>query len=114
MYAILKGVTGVVYYTDYSVEDCIGLLSRKNIYDVFDYTFEMKTESLGEIAFVRCNKHFWHGGRSVYQIDFRRDMRTVINIEFVIEGIFFPFSTIPPAWITEFMLQKLDATECIE
>lgn len=114
MYAIPKGVTGVVYYTDYSVEDCIGLLSRKNIYDVFDYSFEMKTESLGEIAFVRCNKHFWHGGRSVYQIEFRRDKRTVINIEFVIEGIFFPFSTIPPAWITEFMLQKLDATECRE
>lgn len=47
----------VVYYTHFSVEDCIGLLSRKNIYDVFEYSFEMKTESVGEIAFEHCNKY---------------------------------------------------------
>lgn len=101
----------VVYYTNYSVDDCIGLLSRKNVYDVFEYSFEMKTESLGEIALEHCNKHFWHGGRSIYQIEFRRNESTVINVEFIMEGIFLPFSTIPPAWIAEFMKQKLDAIE---
>ena len=110
----LREEVGVVYYTNYSVEDCIGLLSRKNVYDVFEYSFEMKTESVGEIAFERCNKHLWHGGRSVYQIEFRRNENTVINIEFLMEGIFLPFSTISPAWITEFMEQKLDATGCGE
>ncbi len=104
----------MVYYTNYSVEDCIGLLSRKNVYDVFEYSFEMKTESVGEIAFKRCNKHLWHGCQSVYQIEFRRSKNTVINIEFLLEGIFLPFSTISPAWITEFMEQKLDATACGE
>ena len=101
----------MVYYTKYSIEDCIGLLLRKNVYDVFEYSFEMKTESLGEIAFESCNKHFWHGGRSVYQMEFRRCKNTVINVEFIMEGIFLPFSTIPPAWISEFMEQKLDAIE---
>ena len=114
MYAIMKGVAGMVYYTKYSVEDCIGLLSRKNIYDVFDYSFEMKTESLGEIALVRCNKHFWHGGTSFYQIEFRRGKRTIINLEFIREGIFLPFPTLSPAWIDEFMDQKLDAVGSIE
>lgn len=27
----------MIYYTNYSIEDCIGLLSRKNIYDVFEF-----------------------------------------------------------------------------
>ena len=107
-----KEEVGVVYYTNYSVEYCIGLLSRKNVYDVFEYSFEIKMESVGEIAFERCNKHLWHGGRSVYQIEFRRNENTVINIEFLMEGIFLPFSTISPTWITEFMEQKLDATGC--
>lgn len=100
---------GVVYYTNYSVEDCIGLLSRKNIYDVFEYLFEMQTESLGRIIFNSCNKHFWNGHYSVYQIEFKRSKNTVINIEFIKEGIFLPFSTILPTWIDEFMEQKLDA-----
>lgn len=76
----------MVYYTNYSVEDCIGLLSRKNIYDVFEYLFEMKTESLGRIIFNQCNKHFWNGHYSVYQIEFRRNKNTIINIEFIKEG----------------------------
>lgn len=102
---------GVVFCTNYSIEDCIGLLSRKNTYDVFEYLFEMRSELTGEIAFEKCNKHCWHGGRSVYQISFSRNDRTIINVEFVIEGIFLPFSTIPPTWISEFMKQKLDAIE---
>lgn len=105
------GETGVVFCTNYSIEDCIGLLSRKNIYDVFEYLFEMKSELTGEIAFEKCNKHYWHGGRSVYQINFSRNESTIINVEFVVEGIFLPFSTIPPIWIAEFMKQKLDAIE---
>lgn len=102
----------MVYYTNHSVEDCIGLLSRKNVYDVFEYLFEMKTESLGRITFIHCNKHFWNGYQSVYQIEFRRSKNTVINIEFIKEGLFLPVSTIQPAWMAEFMKQKLDAIGC--
>lgn len=109
MVRVLNEGAGMVFYTNYSVEDCIGLLSRKNVYDVFEYSFEMKTQSSGEIAFNRCNKHLWHGGRSFYQIEFGRDKCTVINIEFIREGVFLPFSTLNPAWIAEFMEQKLDA-----
>lgn len=99
----------MTYCTDYSVEDCIGLLSRKNIYDVFDYIFEMKTETMGEIIFVRCNKHFWHGLPSHYRIEFKRCKNTVINVGFIKEVTFFHFSTLFPEWITEFMEQKLNA-----
>lgn len=102
---------GLIYNTHYSIEDCIGLLSRKNIYDVFEYLFEMKTESIGEITFIRCNKHLWHGLHSHYRIDFKREKNTVINIEFIREGPILPFSTLFPEWISEFMEQKLSATE---
>lgn len=69
----------------------------------------MKTQSSGEVDFERCNKHLWPGGRSVYQIELGRDKCTVINIGFLRERVFLPFSTINPAWIAEFMEQKLDA-----
>lgn len=101
----------MIYYTHYSVEDCIGLLSRKNMYDVFDYLFEMKTETTGEISFIRCNKHLWHGLQSHYCIEFKKRENTVININFIREGPILPFSTLFPAWITEFMEQKLNAIE---
>lgn len=42
----------MLYYTHYSIEDCIALLSRRNIYDVFVYSFEMKTETTGEIPII--------------------------------------------------------------
>lgn len=99
----------VVYYTNYSIEDCIGLLSRKNIYDVFDYLFEMKTGTLGEIIFIYCNKHFWNGHRSIYQIKFIKSKYTIIEVEFIKEGLFLPFPTLSPVWIAEFMEQKLNA-----
>lgn len=99
----------MTYYSNYSIQDCIGLLSRKNIYDVFDYIFKMKTEVSGEITFNRCNTHFWNGDRSVYMIEFTEDKNTVIHMEFICENLFLPFSTIPLSWIDEFMKQKLDA-----
>lgn len=101
----------MIYQTHYSVEDCIGLLSRKNIYDVFEYLFEMKTETAGEITFIRCNKHLWNGLPSHYRIELKRDENTVITLEFLREGPILPFSTVVPAWIAEFMEQKLSATE---
>lgn len=101
----------MIYCTHYSIEDCIGLLSRKNTYDVFEYSFEMKTETMGEITFIRCNKHLWNGLRSLYQIEFESDETTTIRMEFIREGSVFPFSTLFPEWINEFMEQKLSATE---
>lgn len=104
----------MTYYSSYSIEDCIGLISRKNIYDVFDYEFNMKSEEAGEIVFIQCNNHYWHGDRSVYKIEFKRSHNTIININFIKEGLFLPFSTISPAWIDEFMKQKFDAVNDME
>lgn len=107
----------VYYYTDYSIEDCIGLLSRKNIYDVFEYSFEMKTETSGEITFIRCNKHYGSFPfRPVYVIKFWKSKTTIIGVEFINEDFFFAnlLCTYPPEWITEFMQQKLDAVETTE
>lgn len=101
----------MLYYTHYSIEDCIALLSRRNIYDVFEYSFEMKTETTGEITFIRCNNHFWNGLRSHYQIEFIRNKNTIISMKFIREGPIFPFSTLFPKWIAEFMEQKLSAIE---
>ena len=104
----------MTYYSNYSVDDCIGLLSRKNIYDVFEYSFEMETEVSGVITFNRCNKHLWNGNESVYMIEFTKSKNTIIDIEFKYEKPFLPFSTIPSSWITEFMKQKLDAVNTTE
>lgn len=111
----MRGKIGMTYYTDYSIEDCIGLLSRKNIYDVFDYSFEMKTETSGEITLNGCNKHLWHGPVAVYAVELKKAKRTMIDIEFIRAELFpLPLTTIPPKWIAEFMQQKLDAVETIE
>ena len=118
MYQKLDAVDNIerkmIYYTDYSIEDCIGLLSRENIYDVFKYSFEMKTETAGEITLTGCNKHLWNGPILVYAVEFKKSKRTIIDIEFRHAGWFLPISNIPPKWITEFMKQKLDADETIE
>lgn len=111
----MRGKIGMTYYTDYSIEDCIGLLSRKNIYDVFEYSFEMKTETAGEITFTWCNKHIWRGPVAVYAVELKKSKKTMIDIEFIrAEWWPLPIATIPPKWITEFMEQKLDAVEIIE
>ena len=34
------------YITNYSIEDCMGLLARKNIYDVFEYSYEKKVDCI--------------------------------------------------------------------
>ncbi|MCH5258799.1 MAG: hypothetical protein J1F18_03545 [Lachnospiraceae bacterium] len=103
----------MTYYTDYSIEDCIGLLSRKNIYDVFEYSFEMKTETAGKIRFIHCNKHPLLGRafiKAVYTIEFKKSNKTIIDIELAYGAL----SILPQKWITEFMEQKLDAVEIIE
>ena len=103
----------VYYYTDYSIEDCIGLLSRKNIYDVFEYSFEMKTETSGKIRFIYSNKHRLLVGapiKAIYAIEFKKSNKTIIDIEPADEC----FSILPQKYITEFMQQKLDAVETIE
>ena len=107
----------MTYYTDYSIEDCIGLLSRKNIYDVFEYSFEMKTETAGEIIFTGCSKQWWRNTlSSVYMVKFGKNKKTIIDIEFMNEDSVFVnfFLRFPPKWITEFMEQKLDAVETID
>ena len=103
----------MIYYTDYSLEDCIGLLSRKNIYDVFDYSFEMKTETAGKIRFIYSNKHPWAVRapiRAIYTIEFKKSNKTIIDIELAYGAL----SILPQKYITEFMQQKLDAVEAIE
>lgn len=109
-----KGATKLRYYTDCSMEDCIGLLSRKNIYDLFEYSIEMETETGSKITFLECNKHLWHGFQSVYKINFKSGHKTVIDMEFIMESSFLPFPTVPSPWITEFMKQKFDAVEVAE
>lgn len=104
----------MIYYTNYSIEDCIGLLSRKNIYDVFEYSFEMKTKISGEITFTGCNKHWWGGPTVIYAIEFRKSKKTIITIEFIRAPFFLPMPNIPQSWITEFMKQKLDAVDVAE
>lgn len=78
----------MTYYTDYSIEDCIGLLSRKNIYDAFEYSFEMKTETSGEITLNGCNKHLWHGPVAVYAVELKKAKRTMIDIDLYAQSCF--------------------------
>lgn len=45
------------YTTDYSIEDCMGILGRKNIYDAFEYSYEKKADNVIEIIIKECNTH---------------------------------------------------------
>ena len=103
----------MIYCTDCSIEDCIGLLSRKNIYDVFEYSFELKTKTAGKIRFIHCNKHPLLGRapiKAIYTIEFKKNKKTIIDIE----NAYGALSVLPQKWITEFMQQKLDAVETTE
>lgn len=114
----IRDKISMIYYTNYSIEDCIGLLSRKNIYDVFEYSFEMKTDNVGEITLIKCNRHRYGSFPflPVYAIKFRKSKRTIIDVDFINKDSVFAnlFTTFPPKWITEFMEQKLDAVETKE
>lgn len=69
------------YMTHYSVEDCMGLMMRKNIYDVFEYIYEKLADNALEITITGCLNEFY----------------------------ILPIPAIPKKWMDEFMKQKLSA-----
>lgn len=97
------------YTTDYSIEDCMGILARKNIYDVFEYSYEKKTDNAIEIIIKECNTHLCNNPRTCYEITFEKEVKTIIKVIFISEWYILKVPIIPKKWMDEFMKQKLDA-----
>ena len=98
------------YSTKYSIEDCIAILERKNIYDVFEYSFERKTYNTAELVVIKCNTHLCRNIRTVYKIEFIEDKHTILLGRFINESYVFSRPFIFQEWMDEFMKKKLDAT----
>ncbi len=62
------------YTTKWSVDDCIAFLSRKNIYDLFEFDFEYKDGlyyiTFGDLWPREAYRH--HHPRTVYSISFEQ------------------------------------------
>lgn len=101
----------LIYSTKYNTEDCLGLLSRKNLYDVFNYTFKnMSDKESSEIILTGCNKHHCGSIRTVYLMRFiKYDNGTLIEMVFQNELYVSPIPCIPEYWVDEFLFQKLEA-----
>lgn len=97
------------YITNYSIEDCMGILARKNIYDVFEYSYEKKADDILEIVIKECNTHLCNNPRTCYEITFEKGERIIINVMFVSEWYALKIPIIPKKWMDEFMKQKLEA-----
>ena len=97
------------YITDYSIEDCMGLLARKKIYDVYEYSYEKKADDILEIMIKECNTHLCNNPRTCYEITFEKGDKTIINVMFVSEWYALKVPIIQKKWMDEFMKQKLDA-----
>ncbi len=97
------------YSTDYSVDDCIGLLSRKNIYDVLRYSFRLEKEDTGELVITGHNKYSRLQMKVCHQVVFGENGNTEIRIKNRSGEKTNPYSYIPQWWMDEFMEQKLDA-----
>ncbi len=97
------------YMTHYSVEDCMGLMMRKNIYDVFEYIYEKLADNALEITITGCNTHAHKNIRTCYHICFEKREKTIVSITFLNEFYILPIPAIPKKWMDEFMKQKLSA-----
>lgn len=97
------------YSTAYSVDDCIGLLSRKNIYDVLLYSFRQEKEDTWELVVMGHNKFTRLQMKVCHQVVFGENGNTKIRIKNLSGEKINPYSYIPQWWMDEFMEQKLDA-----
>ena len=97
------------YSTNYSIDDCIGLLSRKNIYDILQYSFRLEKENKAELVVTGYNKSTRIRTRVCYEMEFNRNRKTEINIKSITEERVMSVRYIPQWWMDEFMAQKLDA-----
>ncbi len=97
------------YSTAYSVDDCIGLLSRKNIYDVLLYSFRQEKEDTWELVVMGHNKFTRLQMKVCHQVVFEENGNTKIRIKNLSGEKTNPYSYIPQWWMDEFMEQKLDA-----
>ncbi len=97
------------YSTAYSVDDCIGLLSRKNIYDVLLYSFRLEKKDAGELVVIGHNKFTRLQMKVCHQVVFGENGSTKISIKNLSGEKTNPYSYIPQWWMDEFMEQKLDA-----
>ena len=98
-----------IYSTGYSVDDCIGLLSRKNMYDVLWYSCRLEKENKGELVVTGHNKFSRLQVRAFHQMVFEENGDTKISIKKLSGENTAPFYYIPQWWMDEFMAQKLDA-----
>lgn len=115
------------YETEYSIDDCMGLLSRKNIYDICDYSFEKKDEhtaelmmkfSKGQIMRFHANRidrsHIIGVGligvaRTLFRMEFERREKTIITMRFMSEAYILQSPATPIMYMDEFMEKKLSA-----
>ena len=97
------------YSTAYSVDDCIGLLSRKNIYDVLRYSFRQDKENTAELTVTGHAKYTCPQIKACHQMVFEENGNTKISITNLPCSKPFPFPYVPQWWMDEFMEQKLDA-----
>ena len=105
-----KPLCGIrTYSTDYSMDDCIGLLSRKNIYDVLRYSFCIEKENTAKLVVTGHNQFTGTQTRACYEMEFRGNAKTEIDIRSNSGGVIFLTHYIPQWWMDEFMAQKLDA-----
>lgn len=97
------------YSTAYSVDDCIGLLSRKNIYDVLRYSFRQDKGNTAELTVTGHAKYTCPQIKACHQMVFEENGNTKISITNLPCSKPVPLPYIPQWWMDEFMAQKLDA-----
>ena len=101
------------YATKWSVSDCIGFLSRKNINDLFEFDFTCR-DGLYYITFGNLwprEPYCHHHPRSTYSIFFeRQDGQTVFTVRFDhTEGFMSNTSFVLTEHMDRFFQIKLDA-----
>ena len=97
------------YSTAYSVDDCIGLLSRKNIYDVLRYSFRQDKENTAVLTVTEHVRYTCPQIKACHQMVFEENGNTKISITNLPCSKPVPLPYVPQWWMDEFMAQKLDA-----
>ena len=97
------------YSTAYSVDDCIGLLSRKNMYDVLRYSFRQDKENTAVLTVTEHVRYTCPQIKVCHKMVFEESGNTKISITNLPCSKPVPFPYIPQWWMDEFMAQKLDA-----
>lgn len=105
------------YETEYSIDDCMGLLSRENIYDICAYSFEKQDEYTAELT-ISYNMYYMQKpvfmGRgsttlTLFRMEFEQREKTIITMQFVSERHIFQTPATPIMVVDEFMEKKLSA-----